>query len=152
MENNIKSSKKEAEISEASFCPVAYATLFHKGLERVVAVSRTSLDSAVEQNSEVLASYKQALKASSRHGLFLVDLASQAFEGHVTLQKSLLDLAAERRTAVAEPAQDHLHDPSQAKAGISNLIQPSADRTVTAQRSVVVFRRTPPTPRIRAAS
>lgn len=152
MENNIKSSKKEAEITEASFCPVAYATLFHKGLERVVEVSKTSLDSAVEQNSEVLASYKQTLKASSRPGLFLVDLAGQAFEGHVALQKSLLDLASERRTAVAEAAQDHLHDPSEATADISNLTHQPVDRTVTAQNPVVVFRRTPPTPRIRAAS
>src|ERR1039458_5131588 len=154
MENNIKSSKKEAEITETSFCPAAYATLFHKGLERVFEVSKTSLDSAVEQNSEVLASYKQTLKASSRPGLFLVDPAGQAFEGHVALRKSLLDLAAERRTAVAEPAQDHLPDPSEAKAGSTNLnlIQPPADRTVTAQKPVVVFRRTLPTPRIRAAS
>jgi hypothetical protein len=152
METNTKSTKKEAEIIEASSCPAAYATLFNKGLERVIEMSKTSLDSAVEQNIEVLASYKQALKASSRPGLFLVDLAGQAFEGHVTLQKSLLDLAVEQSTAVAEPAKDYLHAPSEAKAGISNLTQQPVDRTVTAQNPVVVFRRTPPTPRIRAAS
>jgi hypothetical protein len=139
METNPKSTKTKAENIETSFCPATYATLFNKGIKLVLEVSKTSLNSATEQNSEVLASYKQTLKASSRPSLFLVDLAGQAFERHVTLQKSLLDMSVEQSGAVAEAARDYIHDPSQ-------------DRTVTAQISVVVFRRTPPRPRIRAAS
>ena len=53
------STKTETETIEATFDPTAYATLFNKGLKRVVEVSKTSLDLAVEQNAEVLASYKQ---------------------------------------------------------------------------------------------
>ena len=49
-----------------------YATLFNKGLERVVEAGKTSLDLVVEQNTEVLASYKKAMKASAMPGLFLV--------------------------------------------------------------------------------
>ena len=119
----------EAETTEVTYCPAAYATLFNKGLERVVEMSKTSLDLAVEQNAEVLASYKKALKASSLPGLFLFDLAGQAFEGYVTLQKSLLDLAVEQSTAVLDAAKECSHDASKAKAGISNMIQQSVDRT-----------------------
>jgi hypothetical protein len=149
METNTKSTKTKAESIEASLCPATYATLFNKGIKRVVEVSKTSLNSAIEQNSEVLASYKQTLKASARPGLFLVNLAGRAFERHLTLQKSLLDLSVEPSAALAEAAHDYIHDPSQAKPGIT---QQPLDRTVTAPNSVVVFRRTPPTPRIRAAS
>jgi hypothetical protein len=59
METNTKSVKSEAETIKATFCPAAYASLFSKGLKRVVEVSKTFLDLGVEQNTEVLASYKE---------------------------------------------------------------------------------------------
>ncbi len=62
MNTNTKSTNTEAETTEATYCPAAYATLFNKGLERVVEMSKTSLDLAVKQNAEVLASYKKAFK------------------------------------------------------------------------------------------
>ena len=71
MEANTKSTKTEAETIAATFCPAAYASLFSKGLKRVVEASKTSLDLAVEQNTEILASYKKVLNASSIPGLFL---------------------------------------------------------------------------------
>jgi hypothetical protein len=152
METNTTSRKAEAKIIEASFGPAGYTTLFNRGLERVVGMSKSSLNSAVEQNSEVLDSCKQALKASSRSGLFLVDLAGHALEGQLTLQRSLLDLTVGRNTAVAEEAHDQIHDFGNAKAGITDPIQQPEDRTITPRNLQVVFRRIPPTPRIRAVS
>jgi hypothetical protein len=105
MNTSTNATKAEAETTEATYCPVASATLFNNGSKRVVELSKTSLDLAVEQNTEILASCKKALKASSMPGLFLFDLAGQAFEGYVTLQKSLLDLAVEQSTAVADVVQ-----------------------------------------------
>jgi hypothetical protein len=61
----------------------------------------------VEQNTEILASCKKALKASSVPGLFLFDLAGQASEVYVTLQKSLLDLAIEQNTEAVKAAHEH---------------------------------------------
>jgi hypothetical protein len=111
MNTNTNATKTEAETTEATYCPAAYATLLNKGLERVVEMSKTSFDLAAEQNTEVLASCKKALKALSMPGLFLFDLAGQAFEGYVTLQKSLLDLAVEQSSAAADVVQGRADGP-----------------------------------------
>jgi hypothetical protein len=133
---NTNTHATEAETIKATYCPAEYATLFNNGSKRVIEVSKTTLDLAVQQNNELLASCKKALQASMP-GLFLFDLAGQAFEGYVTLQKSLLDLAVEQSTAAVEAT--HIHDASKAKAGIQILMQQSVERTVTAQKSVLEF-------------
>jgi len=125
--------RSEWETGEATYSPVVYATLLNKGLkglERVFEVSKTSLELALEHNAEVLASYKKALEV---RGFFLLDLAGQAFEGYVTLQKSLLDLAVER--PVIEAAQENSPDTS--NAGMTDLILQSVDRTIAAQKSIL---------------
>jgi len=135
MSTNTKSTKEEA--SEI-YSTAAYATLFNKGLERVVEVSKSSLDLAVEQNTEFLASCKKALKATQMPGLFLFDIAGSAFEGYVALQKNLLGLAVEQSTSVIDAAQEYSQDAGKAK-GINALIQQSMDRTVAAQNSVLDY-------------
>jgi hypothetical protein len=139
MYTDSSSTKTKAENTEATYYPGAYATLFSKGLVRVVEVSKTTLDLAVEQNTEVLASYKKVLRESSMPGLFLFDLAGQAFEGYVTLQKALLDLAVGQSTAVAKGVEEYIHDPSEANAVIAKVIRQSVDHMDAAQKSVLDF-------------
>ena len=132
-----KHSKIEAVTTEATSCPFASATLFSKGLERVIEASKTSLDLAVEQNAEVLASCKKALNASSMPGLFLFDWAGQAFEGYVTLQKSLLDFTVEQSNTLAEAAHEYRHDTSRAKEEITHVIRQSVDHAEAAQKTAL---------------
>jgi hypothetical protein len=135
MNASTKSMNAEAETIEAT---VVYANLFNKGLNRVVEVSKTSLDLAVEQNTEVLDCCKKALKASIMPGLSLFDLAGQAFESYVALQKNLLDLAVEQSTAVTEAAQEYSYDVGEAGAITNRLIGHSVDRMMAGQKSVLV--------------
>jgi hypothetical protein len=132
-----KHSKMEAVTTEATSCPFASATLFSKGLERVIEASKTSLDLAVEQNAEVLASCKKALNASFMPGLFLFDWAGQAFEGYVTLQKGLLDFTLEQSNTLAEATHEYRHDASRAQAGITNAFRHSVDHADAAQKTVL---------------
>jgi hypothetical protein len=136
MKANTSSAKTE-EATEATSYPAAYASLFSKGLERVVEVSKTSLDLAVEQNAEVLGSCRKALEAtSSMPGLFLFDLASQAFEGYIGLQKSLLELTVEQSTAILEAAQGYSYNPGKLKSEIVDTIRRTSDRKAAAGKSV----------------
>jgi hypothetical protein len=141
MENNmtmhLETKPTKAETTEATCCPFASATLFSKGLERVIEVSKTSLDLAVEQNAEVLASCKKALNASSMPGSFLFDIAGKAFEGYVTFQKSLLDLTVEQNTTAVEAAHEYSHDASKAKEGIAHVIRQSVDHAEAAQKTAL---------------
>jgi hypothetical protein len=136
MKANTSSTKIEAETAEAAYCPAAYVSLFGKGLERVVEVSKTSLDLLVVQNTEFLGSCRRALKGSSLPGFFLLDLAGRAFEDWVTLQKRLLDLTVEQSSAVLEAAQGNNRNAGTAKSGIAQANQQMADRRVTPRKSV----------------
>ncbi len=120
MSTNTKSTKEET--NEMTYDTAAFATLFNKGLERVAEVSKSSLDLAVAQNTEFLASCKNALKIPMP-GLSLFDMAGSAFEGYVALQKSLLGLAVEQSTAVVNATQ---WDADKAKGGINALIEQSS--------------------------
>ncbi len=136
MSTSTKSNKAEGTI-EGACNTAAYASLFNKGLERVAELSKSSLDLAVEQNAEILASCKNALKGTFP-GMFMLDMAGSAFEGYVALQKNLLGLAVQQSAAVIDVAQE-CQDASKARDGINALIQESVDRSVAAQNSVLDF-------------
>ena len=112
---NAKATKLEETI-EATFCPLAYTALYTKGLERSIELSKSGLDLAVKQNAEILAAIKNALKGTSLPGLFVLDLAGEAVEGLVGVQKSLLNLALEQSNASIEAVQAYGKDAEKAKA------------------------------------
>jgi hypothetical protein len=137
MTMHLETKPTKAETTEATCCTFASATLFSKGLERVIEASKTSLDLAVEQNAEVLASCKKALNASSMPGSFIFDMAGKAFEGYVTFQKSLLDFTVEQNHTAVEAAHEYSHDASKAKEEISHVIRKSVDHAEAAQKTAV---------------
>jgi hypothetical protein len=132
---NTKSAKSESEIN-CAFNNAA--TLLNKGLVKAVEVSKSTLDLAVEQNQEFVASCKKALK-STPLPLFGFDLASSAFESCIALQKSLLDLAVDQNNAIFEAAQQHSFDAGNVKAGINTLVQKTMDNTLAAQNLALNF-------------
>jgi hypothetical protein len=138
MTTNAKATKLEETI-ENTFNPTAIAAQYTKGLERTIELSKSNLDQAVQQNAEILASIKKALKGSSLPGLFVLDLAGQAVEGFVAVQKTLLDLALEQSNASIEAFQAYGQDATKAKAEFGNVLQASFDRATAAQNTVVEY-------------
>ena len=118
-------------------CPFASVSFCSKGLERIIEVSKTSLDLAVEQNTEVLDSCKKALNASSMPGSFIFDMAGKAFEDYVMFQKSLLDFTVEQNNTAVEAAHEYEHDASKAKEGIAHVIRQSVDHAEAAKKTAV---------------
>jgi hypothetical protein len=141
MNANVKSTKIEETI-EAALCPVAVATLANKGFERVVEAGKISLNLAAQQNADVLAAIKKALKGTPLATLPVLDLAGQAFEGLVAVQKHLLDLALEQSAATVasiESAKEIGLDANKAKAEFTSALQATLDRSIAAQNSVVEY-------------
>ena len=126
--------KMAAENNEAIYRPLAYASLLNQGFERVVKVSKSSLELAVEQNVQLLASYRMVWKVP---GFVLFNFASQAFVSYVALQRGLLGLAV-GRIAIAE-AKGNVRDSGKATRGSTNLILRSVDRTIATQRSILAL-------------
>jgi hypothetical protein len=116
-----------------------YPTLAHKGFERAVEAGKISLDLAVQQNAEILAAIKKALKGTSLPGLFVLDLAGQAVEGFAAVQKQLLALALEQSAAAVEALQNFDLNSGTAKEDITAAFQASLDRSLTAQNVVTEY-------------
>lgn len=131
---NAITTKTDGEPGEGMYGPVAYAALLNNGWGRFFELGKTSLELAVEQNAEVLASYRRSLRVS---GTLLFHLANQTLEDYVTIQKCLLGLAVGH--PYIEAARENSHDISKAKAGITKLLLKSVDRTIAVQRSILAL-------------
>lgn len=141
MNANVKSTKLEETI-EATYCPVACATLVNKGFERVVEAGKISLNLAAQQNADLLAAIKKAIKGTPLASLPVFELAGPAFEGAIAIQKNLLDMALEQSNAALASfgaIKEAGLDANKLKAEFSNLMQATADRSTAAQNSVVEY-------------
>jgi len=137
MNANIKSTKMD-ETLEAICNPVAYATLCHKGFERAVEAGKIGLNLAAQQNNDGIAAIKKALKGSQLN-LSGLDLFSQAVEGYIAIQKSLLDMALDQSASILESIEECTLDKSKAKTELANIMQQTVDRSLNARNTVVEF-------------
>ena len=138
MDSNPKSSKNA--VAEKIETMVGDAmTLFNKGVERKAQVQKQLLDLAAQQNAEALATCKKLFQAApSVPGLFLFDLAAQAFDNYVAVQKSILSLVVEQSSAFAEyAAQARTEPPAKAMSGFTDMMQQSVERGMAAQKSAL---------------
>jgi hypothetical protein len=136
MNANIKSTMDET--LQAICDPVAYATLCHTGFERAVEASKIGLNLAAQQNNDIVAAIKKALKGTSLN-LSGLDLFSQAVEGYIAIQKSLLDMALDQSASILESIGECVLDNSKAKTELANIMQQTVDRSLNAQNTVVEF-------------
>lgn len=131
--------KNIEETREASYSPVACATLAINGAERFMKASKTWLNLAAEQNGEILLGMKRALEGTPWSELPILDLMAQACEGYFAIQNDLLDLTLEQITAVIRAFQVSGMDLEKARSEFANVLQTSADRATVAQNSVMKY-------------
>jgi len=137
MNANAKSTKME-EALQAMCNPITYLSLYHKGLERMVEAGKITLNMSAQQNNDVLAAIKKALKGTQLDSSGL-DLAGQAFEGYIAIQKNMLDMALEQSASIISAIGECVADSSKAKSELANIMQLTMDRSINAQNKVVDF-------------
>ena len=138
MSATAKSTKLEAEVIDLTSCPAACAALYEKGLERAVDAVKVALNLSLQQNADILAAIKKALKGTNLPGLFVLDLAGQAAEGCVAVQKQLLDLGLEQSSAAIKALQN-LKLNADVQGDVAAAAQASLDRSLAAQNTVLEF-------------
>ena len=130
---------KPEDTLTVSLCPAAYAGEINKGFERIVEASQTSLDLAAQQNADILVAIGKALKSLPMADLTPLEMAGAAFEGYVTIQKTLLDMAMEQSNAVVEAIEVSGSDVSKASEEFSKLFRATLDRSTAAQNLVAEY-------------
>lgn len=142
MEPKAKSTKKApGDLSDIPLAnlPLAMAGLVQNGVERIAELQKSALDFAAKQNAEAIDVCKKAVRlpeASPVAGVF--DMAVQAFDSFVSVQKSMLDMMTEQTNAVLEYVQER-GTAMPGLEGLNDLVAESVDRATAAQKTVLNF-------------
>jgi hypothetical protein len=107
------------------------------GVERLAEAQKRAIDLAIEHNTEMMSTWKK--HAAAVPGLFMLDLATTAFDRFAETHKGMIDLMVEQTHTLADLAKERkvkagkVVDESVARA------QEAIDQSVAAQKTVLEF-------------
>jgi hypothetical protein len=131
--------RKITETFAATFCPATYATQANKSFERAVEATEATLNFAVRQNAELLAGIKKAVAGTPVEKLPVFELAGEAFDGYIAVQKDLLGIAKEHSTAVTDAIHASGTDVHKAKDEFVSLVEASMNRAMAVRNRFVEY-------------
>ena len=118
----------------------AFATLFHKGLERIAEMQKNTLDMVALQTTDVLATWKQAYPVHpSAPGASLLDVVEQGVERMARTQKGMIDLMVQQSARVLDMVKDRRETSSKWTAGVASMVSETADRTAAAHKLLLDY-------------
>ena len=115
-------------------------SLYTTGVERIAEVQKKGIDLAVKQNAELLDAWKKIAQAvPGAPGLFMLDLASNAFERYADTQKGAIDLVLEQSHALADLVKERATATAEAFAGAPAIVKQTVDQSVAAQKKALDY-------------
>lgn len=116
--------------------PADFTNLFLKGVEQVADLQKKSLEAALQQNAEVIASYKKSAQAATTlPNVF--DMAGKALESYIEAQKSMIDQIVQQTTALVESTKGGASSPQKVAEMFTKNIEQSIERTVEVQKKAL---------------
>lgn len=119
--------------------PIAVATLFHKGVEMLADLQKSTLDMCVQQATETISTFKQVFPAIPAPGLFFMDVAGQGIGRLVEMQKGMVDLMVRQSSAGVDGLKQRSTSASKAAGGVTSLIRDAANFSVASQKIALDF-------------
>jgi hypothetical protein len=117
-----------------------FATLLEQGFEHVLESSKTSLDLAVKQSSEMLEATRKTFHlAPATPGLSLFDVAGKSFENYAELQKNVLNILGQQGSAVVGAVRANSTANTKLASENATAFHESVDRTAAANNAVLDF-------------
>jgi hypothetical protein len=99
-------------------------------------LQKKSLDAAVQQNAEAIASYKKGPQAvPTLPNVF--ELAGKAFEGFIEAQKSVIDQVVQQTSALVETAKESGNSAQKVAEAFTKNIEQSIERTIDLQKKAL---------------
>jgi virulence-associated protein VagC len=115
--------------------PADFTNLFLKGVEQAAELQKKSLEAALMQNAETIASYKKGAQAVTLPNVF--DLAGKALESYIEAQKSVIDQIVQQTTALVENAKGGGASAQKVAETFTKNIEQSIERTVEVQKKAL---------------
>ncbi len=140
MSTNKKSTKTTAEAAKKNGVAEAFIPLYTKNVERLAELQKKSLDTAAEQNDELIDACKKAFSyIPETPGSFLFDLVGQSFNRFVETQKGAIDLAVEQSHVVAGLAKERIGSAAKVAEGVTGLFKQSVEYSVATQKKALDY-------------
>ncbi len=115
-----------------------FSALFLTGVERMAEVQKRGIDLAVAQNAEVTEAWKKmAQKTPWAPGLFLLDLANNAWERFADTRKVAIDVMVEQSRALADMTRERTAESGKANESATAYLQQAVERTVGIQKKAL---------------
>ena len=116
------------------------STLYTKSIERLAEAQKKTLDSAAQQNADLIGAWKKIAQATPGTPVpSILDLAGNVFGQFVELQKGAIDLALEQSQALAGLASERVNTLASATATVQTLVQDSLERAAATQKHAIEF-------------
>jgi hypothetical protein len=120
--------------------PADFTNLFLKGVEQAAELQKKSLEAALQQNAEAIATYKKGAAAASSNlsnipNVF--DLAGKALESYIEAQKSVIDQLVQQTTALVESTKGSSVSAQKVAETFTKNIEQSIERTVEVQKKAL---------------
>jgi hypothetical protein len=131
--------EEKAEAQEMLF-PIAFATLYYKGIEMLADFQKSTLDMYGRQTADAIKSFKQTFPAAPfGPGMVFVDVASQGLGRIIDMQKGMVDLMVRQSAVGIEGLKQRNASASKAAGGVTNLVRDAANFSVATQKIALDF-------------
>ena len=139
MNANPKSTRDVAgEVPGTEMFPSAFATMVHKGVERLADLQKATLDVLNQQTLELDSFYRQAFRGMpTLPGMMFMDLAEQAMGRMVEAEKNIIDIAVKQSAQAMELAKQRTDTASKTAEAMKELFAQSTERAVAVHRIVL---------------
>jgi len=116
------------------------STLYTKSIERLAEAQKKTLDSAAQQNADLIGAWKKIAQATPGTPVpSILDLAGSIFGQFVDMQKGAIDLALEQSQTLAGLATERAGSISDATAAVTSIIQDTVERAAATQKNAIDF-------------
>jgi hypothetical protein len=114
--------------------------LYTKSIERLAEAQKKTLDSAAQQNADLIGAWKKIAQATPGTPIpSILDLAGSMFGQFVDMQKGAIDLALEQSQTLAGLASERASSISNASAAVRTIVQDTVERAAATQKNAIDF-------------
>jgi hypothetical protein len=116
------------------------STLYTKSIERIAAAQKKALDSAAQQNADLIGAWKKIAQVTPGTPVpSVLDLAGSMFGQFVDMQKGAIDLALEQSQTLAGLASERVGSISDANAAVKTIVRDTVERAAATQKNAIDF-------------
>jgi len=111
-----------------------------KAVQRAAEVQKKSLELAAKQHAEALDLCRKALKAAPPlPGMFVLEMAGQAFDRLVKAETGIIDMFVEQNAKLVESSKERFSSASKTISDVSKMVQQSIDGGIAVQKNSMEF-------------